>query len=118
MLILDFVSQVSLSQAIISVKNAVLAHTHSSGTRPNVKAVLKMLYVMVVLTLKYHQNIGEEPLTQLESSNDWMLMHVKEDTILRIQTQSDVQQAIKATYALNEKSQKITNIREQMTMFE
>ena len=45
-------------------------------------------------------------------------MHVKEDTILRIQTQSDVQQAIKATYVLNEKLQKITNIREQQTMFE
>ena len=42
----------------------------------------------------------------------------KEATIQTTQTQSDVQQAIKATYALNEKSQKITNIREQQTMFE
>ena len=45
-------------------------------------------------------------------------MHVKEDTIQTIQTQSDVQQAIKATYALNEKLLKITSIKEQQTMFE
>ena len=70
MSILDFVSLVSLSQEVISVKNAVLGPTHSSGTRLNVKAVLKMLYVMVVLTLKYHQSIGEGPQTQLKSFSD------------------------------------------------
>ena len=70
MLILDFVSLVSLLPVVISVKNAVLAHIHSSGTLPNVKVVLKMLYAMVVLTLKYHLSIGEELQTQLESYND------------------------------------------------
>ena len=70
MLILDFESLVSLSQVVISAKNVVLAHTHSSGTLLNVKAVLKMLYVMVVRTLKYYQNIGEGLQTQLKSYND------------------------------------------------
>ena len=45
-------------------------------------------------------------------------MHAKEATIQTTQTQSDVQQAIKATYALNEKLLKITSIKEQQTMFE
>ena len=70
MSILDTANLVSLLPVVISVKNAVLAHTHSSGTRPNVKAVLKMLYAMVVLTLKYYQNIGEGLQTQLKSFSD------------------------------------------------
>ena len=70
MLTFDFVSLVSLSQAVINVKNVVLAHIHSSGIQLNAKIVLKMLSVMVVQISRFHQNIGEEPQIRPKSYND------------------------------------------------
>ena len=70
MLILDIVNQVSLSQALISVKNAVLVRIRLTGTLHNVKAVFQMLYVMVAQILRCHLNIGEGPQIQLRSLSD------------------------------------------------
>ena len=118
MLTFDFVSQVSLSQVVINVKNVVLAHTHSSGIQLNAKIVSKMLSVMVVQILRFHQSIGEEPQIRLKSYNDWTLMHAKEATIQIAQTQCNEPKGMKATCELNEKLQKIISIKEQQTMFE
>ena len=81
MLTLHFESLANSLQVIISVKFAVLALTLLTGTLPNVKVVSTMLYVMVVQMLKCHLDIGEGPQTQLRSSSDQILMHVKVGTI-------------------------------------